>query len=82
MYDEAASEQILSPGSVGRPPDYVIDAIDDVKTKAALLRECSSRGLPVIAVLGAGAKVNPQASARAVALAAASTVVVLKEQLA
>lgn len=35
-------------------PDYVIDAIDNIDTKVALLAACKRRGLPVICVAGAG----------------------------
>lgn len=36
--------------------DVVIDAIDDVPTKAALVRDCISRGIRVISCMGAGGK--------------------------
>lgn len=35
-------------------PDYVIDAIDNIDTKVALLAACKCRSLPVICVAGAG----------------------------
>ena len=35
-------------------PDYVIDAIDNIDTKVALLAACKRRGIPVICVAGAG----------------------------
>eukprot|EP00730_Choanoeca_flexa_P019116 TRINITY_DN9329_c0_g1_i2.p1 TRINITY_DN9329_c0_g1~~TRINITY_DN9329_c0_g1_i2.p1 ORF type:complete len:504 (+),score=118.47 TRINITY_DN9329_c0_g1_i2:1191-2702(+) len=40
-------------------PDYVIDAIDDVNTKADLVLACTRLGLPVISAMGAGAKADP-----------------------
>eukprot|EP00948_MAST-09A_sp_MAST-9A-sp1_P003897 g3897.t1 len=40
-------------------PDYVIDCIDDVETKADLLEACASKGLRVISAMGAGAKSDP-----------------------
>ncbi|CAL8471181.1 g10723 [Coccomyxa elongata] len=40
-------------------PDYVIDAIDNIDTKVALLAACKRRSLPVICVAGAGAKADP-----------------------
>eukprot|EP00729_Bicosta_minor_P013190 gene13190-1659_t len=40
-------------------PGYVIDAIDDVKTKADLLEACVGMGLTVLSALGAGAKSDP-----------------------
>ena len=36
-------------------PDYVIDAIDNIDTKVALLVACRKRGIPVLCVAGAGA---------------------------
>lgn len=39
-------------------PDFVLDCIDDAPTKAELLGYCSSKGLKVIASLGAGLKVR------------------------
>lgn len=38
-------------------PDFVLDCIDDVETKAELLGYCQAKGLRVIASLGAGLKV-------------------------
>ncbi len=40
-------------------PDYVVDAIDDVPTKAALLVAAAAAGIPVVSALGAGAKADP-----------------------
>lgn len=39
--------------------DYVIDAIDSVKTKAALIAACRERKLPVIMAGGAGGQTDP-----------------------
>lgn len=39
-------------------PDYVIDAIDNIDTKVALLAACKRRGIPVICVAGAGDGTN------------------------
>lgn len=39
--------------------DYVIDAIDSVKEKAALIAHCSYRKIPVITVGGAGGQTDP-----------------------
>lgn len=47
-------EELLS-GS----PDFVIDAIDNIDTKVALLAACQRRGLPVLCVAGTGAKADP-----------------------
>lgn len=39
--------------------DYVIDAIDSVRTKTALIAWCVERGQPVITVGGAGGQLDP-----------------------
>ena len=38
-------------------PDLVVDAIDDLTTKAQLLRSCVQKELKVVASMGAGARV-------------------------
>lgn len=43
----------------GRGLHFVVDAIDDVDNKAALLVGCVQRGLPVISSMGAGNKLDP-----------------------
>ncbi|MEW5953985.1 MAG: tRNA threonylcarbamoyladenosine dehydratase [Bacillota bacterium] len=40
-------------------PDFVLDAIDDVKAKVDLLAFCVVRGIPVVSAMGAGKKLNP-----------------------
>ena len=49
MYTGAAEEQLL-----GGQPDFVLDAIDNIDTKVALLAACHRRGIPVISSAGAG----------------------------
>jgi len=39
--------------------DYVIDAIDQVRTKAAMIAWCKARGLPLITAGGAGGQIDP-----------------------
>lgn len=39
--------------------DYVIDAIDTVSAKLAIIKTCSALGVPVISAMGAGNKVDP-----------------------
>lgn len=39
--------------------DYVVDAIDSVKEKAALIAHCSRRKIPVVTVGGAGGQTDP-----------------------
>lgn len=36
--------------------DFVVDAIDTLPSKAALIKECWTRGVPVVSSMGAGAK--------------------------
>lgn len=40
-------------------PDYVIDAIDNIDTKVALLAACYKKNIKVLCVAGAGAKADP-----------------------
>lgn len=54
MYTEAAEEQLL-----GAKPDYVLDAIDNIDTKVALLAACHRRGIPVLSSAGAGSRADP-----------------------
>ncbi len=44
-----------TPGS----PDFVLDCIDDVKTKCELLAYCVKNKIRVMASMGAGAKADP-----------------------
>jgi tRNA A37 threonylcarbamoyladenosine dehydratase len=39
--------------------DYVVDAIDGVKAKAALIAYCSVRKLPLVVIGGAGGQIDP-----------------------
>jgi len=39
--------------------DYVIDAIDQVRTKAAMIAWCKTRALPLITAGGAGGQIDP-----------------------
>lgn len=54
MYAPGAEEAVL-----GGRPDYVIDAIDNIDTKVALLAACRAINIPVLCVAGAGAKADP-----------------------
>ena len=40
-------------------PDYIIDAIDHIDSKVALLKYCHQHSLPVISSMGAGCKSDP-----------------------
>lgn len=39
--------------------DYVVDAVDSVAAKLALVEECARRGIPIISAMGAGNKMDP-----------------------
>jgi tRNA A37 threonylcarbamoyladenosine dehydratase len=39
--------------------DYVVDAIDQARTKAAMIAWCTRRGVPVITAGGAGGQIDP-----------------------
>jgi len=39
--------------------DYVVDAIDTVSTKLALIQRCVERGIPIISSMGTGNKLDP-----------------------
>ena len=39
--------------------DYVVDAIDTVTAKIALIMECKKLNIPIISAMGAGNKINP-----------------------
>ena len=49
MYTGDSEGELLGGG-----PDYVIDAIDNIDTKVALLVACRARSIPVLCVAGAG----------------------------
>ncbi len=50
---EAAAELL------GGQLDFVVDAIDDIENKTALLVYCVNRQIPVISAMGAGNKLDP-----------------------
>ncbi|KAK9837825.1 hypothetical protein WJX74_005880 [Apatococcus lobatus] len=54
MYTSENEDQLL-----GGQPSFVLDAIDNIDTKVALLLTCKQRGIPVLSVAGAGAKADP-----------------------
>ena len=39
--------------------DYVVDAIDTLSPKLALIKGCMDRGIPIVSSMGAGAKTDP-----------------------
>ncbi|WAW14206.1 tRNA threonylcarbamoyladenosine dehydratase [Peptostreptococcus equinus] len=54
LYDESTSDLIFSENY-----DYVVDAIDMVKSKILLAQECDKRGLKLISCMGMGNKLDP-----------------------
>lgn len=46
-------------GGKGRPVDYVVDAIDNIDSKVALLKYCHRNGIKVVSSMGAGCKSDP-----------------------
>jgi tRNA A37 threonylcarbamoyladenosine dehydratase len=60
LFCKADADALLEPWQAnGQKPDYVIDAIDNIDTKADLLAYCYNDKLPVIASMGAGCKADP-----------------------
>ncbi|KAF2434428.1 hypothetical protein EJ08DRAFT_657182 [Tothia fuscella] len=57
-FDESTAEAQLAPLN-DRKPDYVIDAIDNIDSKVALLQYCHLNSIPVISSMGAGCKSDP-----------------------
>jgi tRNA A37 threonylcarbamoyladenosine dehydratase len=52
--------QMIGEGRAGNARfDYVVDAIDSVKAKAALIAYCSEHAIPLIVIGGAGGQLDP-----------------------
>ncbi|MCO5555913.1 hypothetical protein L7F22_009457 [Adiantum nelumboides] len=54
MYDSLSEEELL-----GGSPDFVLDCIDNIDTKVALIAAGVRRGLKLISATGAGARADP-----------------------
>ena len=54
MYTDESEEAILQGN-----PDFVLDAIDNIETKVALLAACKRRNLEVLSVAATGGKADP-----------------------
>lgn len=54
LYNALSEDEILS-----GHPDFVLDCIDNIDTKVALLAACVRRGLKVLSATGAGARADP-----------------------
>ena len=58
--EESAGELLGAWGNgKGRRPDYVVDAIDNIDSKVALLTYCHKNGISVVSSMGAGCKSDP-----------------------
>ena len=58
LFSAKAADVLLAPWE-GRKPDYIVDAIDNIESKVALLEYCHKNNLPVISSMGAGCKSDP-----------------------
>lgn len=60
LYRSSAATSLLAPwGTDGQKPDFVVDAIDNIDSKVALLEYCYKSDIPVISSMGAGCKSDP-----------------------
>ncbi|TVY39862.1 tRNA threonylcarbamoyladenosine dehydratase [Lachnellula occidentalis] len=59
LFSQSAADTLLGPGYDGRKPDFVVDAIDNIESKVALLEYCYKNNLKVISSMGAGCKSDP-----------------------
>ncbi|KAF2015488.1 hypothetical protein BU24DRAFT_421794 [Aaosphaeria arxii CBS 175.79] len=58
LFGEDTADSQLAPMD-GQEPDFVIDAIDNIDSKVALLNYCYKNKIPVISSMGAGCKSDP-----------------------
>lgn len=59
-WSEASDLATTTPGQQGSAqPSYIIDAIDNIDSKVALLAYCHEHSLPVVSSMGAGCKSDP-----------------------
>lgn len=60
IWKQEQAERLLGPWCTGkgRAPDYVIDAIDNIDSKVALLEYCHKHDIKVVSSMGAGCKVR------------------------
>ena len=61
VWKEESAGKLLGPWENGKgmKPDYVIDAIDNLDSKVALLEYCHKNGIRVVSSMGAGCKSDP-----------------------
>jgi tRNA A37 threonylcarbamoyladenosine dehydratase len=56
FYNAETSARLLPPG---HEPDFVVDAIDNMKAKLHLLHNCVTRGIRVVSSMGAAGRMDP-----------------------
>jgi tRNA A37 threonylcarbamoyladenosine dehydratase len=54
FYSAKTSDELL-----GRNPDWVVDAIDNVTAKCHLIATCRARGIPIVSSMGASGRIDP-----------------------
>ncbi|CAK4034313.1 tRNA threonylcarbamoyladenosine dehydratase [Lecanosticta acicola] len=59
LFNEASASDQLAPWEDGQEPTFVIDAIDNIDSKVALLHYCHTNQIPCISSMGAGCKSDP-----------------------
>ncbi|KAF6225759.1 hypothetical protein HO133_009761 [Letharia lupina] len=61
VWKQEQAERLFGPWCTGkgRNPDYVVDAIDNIDSKVALLEYCHKHGVRVVSSMGAGCKSDP-----------------------
>jgi len=57
MFYEARTAEAL----LGRKPDWIVDAIDNMTAKCHLLATCRARGIPMVTSTGASGRLDPAA---------------------
>lgn len=60
FYEARVADALLRGGELG-PPDWVVDAIDNVTAKCHLLATCRQRGIRVVSATGAAGRWDPTA---------------------
>lgn len=59
LFGDASAARQLGPFKDGQKPDFVIDAIDNIDSKVALLHYCYKNDIKVVSAMGAGCKSDP-----------------------
>jgi tRNA A37 threonylcarbamoyladenosine dehydratase len=57
FYQAESSERLL--GLLGKRPDFVVDAIDNLTAKCHLIATCHEEGIPLVVACGAAARLDP-----------------------